>query len=77
MPFGLKNVGTRLLNRMCSEQLMKIKEVYIDDTLMKSLEEKEHVAHLQEFFERLNLHNMKLNKQNVDSQWHWENSLVT
>ncbi|KAF8116125.1 hypothetical protein N665_0021s0016 [Sinapis alba] len=36
-------------------------EVYIDDMLVKSLEEQDHVNHLQECFERLNLHNMKLN----------------
>ncbi|KAF8109821.1 hypothetical protein N665_0090s0004 [Sinapis alba] len=36
-------------------------EVNIDDMLVKSLEVQDHVNHLQECFERLNLHNMKLN----------------
>ena len=36
-------------------------EVYIDDMLVKHLEERDHITHLQECFERLNLHNMKLN----------------
>ena len=64
MPFGLKNAGAtyqRLSNRMFSEQLGKTMEVYIDDMLVKSLEERDHITHLQKSFERLNLHNMKLN----------------
>ncbi|XP_024016116.1 uncharacterized protein LOC112089278 [Eutrema salsugineum] len=36
-------------------------EVYIDDMLVKSLKEEDHVAHLRECFEQLNKHNMKLN----------------
>ncbi|XP_024010591.1 uncharacterized protein LOC112086024 [Eutrema salsugineum] len=36
-------------------------EVYIDHMLVKSLEEKDHIAHLRECFELLNKHNMKLN----------------
>ncbi|KAF8089159.1 hypothetical protein N665_0516s0017 [Sinapis alba] len=35
-------------------------EVYIDDMVVKSLEEQDHVNYLEECFERLNLHNMKL-----------------
>ena len=64
MSFGLKNASAtyqRLVNRMFSEQLGKTIEVYIDDMLMKSLEERDHITQLQECFERLNLHNMKLN----------------
>ena len=67
MPLGLKNVGAtyqRLVNRMFSEQLGKTMEVYIDDMLVKSLEERDHITHLQECFEELNLHNMKLNPAN-------------
>ena len=36
-------------------------EVYINDMLVKSLDEHDHVSHLEECFARLNLHNMKLN----------------
>lgn len=36
-------------------------EVYIDDMLVKSLKEKVHVTHLKNCFERVNLHNIKLN----------------
>ncbi|XP_024013058.1 uncharacterized protein LOC112087264 [Eutrema salsugineum] len=64
MPFGLKNAGAtyqRLVNKMFADQLGKTMEVYIDDMLVKSLEEKDHIAHLRECFEQLNKHNMKLN----------------
>ncbi|KAG7556989.1 Reverse transcriptase domain [Arabidopsis suecica] len=64
MPFGLKIAGAtyqRLVNRVFSEQLEKMMEVYIDDMLVKSLEENDHVAHLRDCFRQLNQHNMKLN----------------
>ncbi|XP_024014360.1 uncharacterized protein LOC112088348 [Eutrema salsugineum] len=64
MTFGLKNTRAtyeRLVNKMFADQLEKTMEVYIDDMLVKSLEEKDHVAHLRECFEQLNKHNMKLN----------------
>ncbi|XP_024011338.1 uncharacterized protein LOC112086598 [Eutrema salsugineum] len=64
MPFGLKNAGAtyqRLVNKMFAEQLGKTMEVYIDHMLVKSLEEKDHVKHLQDCFKQLNLDNMKLN----------------
>ncbi|KAF8109193.1 hypothetical protein N665_0101s0023 [Sinapis alba] len=35
-------------------------EVYINNMLVKSLNEKDHITHLQECFQRLNLHKMKL-----------------
>ncbi|KAF8085065.1 hypothetical protein N665_0683s0007 [Sinapis alba] len=53
MTLGLKNAGAtyqRLVNRMLSEQHGKTMEVYIDDMLVKSLEEQDHVNHLQEWF---------------------------
>ncbi|XP_013673642.1 uncharacterized protein LOC106377975 [Brassica napus] len=36
-------------------------EVYIDDMLVKSFQEKDHVSHLEECFAHLNSNNMKLN----------------
>ena len=64
MSFGLKNAGATyqlLVNRMFSQQLGKTMEVYIDDMLVESLKERDHITHLENCFERLNLHNMKLN----------------
>jgi len=42
-------------------QIRKTMEVYVDDTLVKSMEEKEHVANLRKCFQQLNLYNVKLN----------------
>jgi len=39
----------------------KTMEVYIDDMLVKSMEEEEHIAHLRECLRQLNLYNVKLN----------------
>ncbi|XP_024013210.1 uncharacterized protein LOC112087533 [Eutrema salsugineum] len=64
MPFGLKNAGAtyqRLVNKMFAAQLGKTMEVDIDDMLVKSLKDEDHVVHLRECFENLNKHNMKLN----------------
>ena len=64
MPFGLKNSGATyqlLVNRMFSKQLVKTMEIYIDDMLVKSLQAKDYVSHIEECFMQLNSHNMKLN----------------
>ena len=66
MPFGLKNAGAtyqRLVNEMFSEKIGKNMEVYIDDMLVKSLREDDHVEHLEECFKVLNKYQMKLNPE--------------
>ena len=50
MPLGLKNAGStyqRLVNRMFADLLGKTMEVYIDDMLVKSEREQDHVKHLE------------------------------
>ena len=47
MPFGLKNAGAtyqRFVNKIFALQIGKTMEVYIDDMLVKSMEEKDHIA---------------------------------
>lgn len=64
MPFGLKNARVtyqRLVNKMLTDFLRKIMEVYIDDMLVKSAEASDFVHHLEECFKVLRKHNMKLN----------------
>ena len=64
MPFGLKNAGEtyqRLVNHMFRPQIGWNVEVYVDDMLVKSLEEKKHLDNLQETFDTLKRYNMKLN----------------
>ena len=64
MPFGLKNAGTtyqRLMNKMFTHQIGRNIQVYVDDMLVKSLRENDHLNNLQETFDTLRSYNMKLN----------------
>ena len=64
MPFGLKNAGAiyqRLMNRMFSHQFGRNVEVYIDDMLVKSKDEANHLDDQKETFSILRKYNMKLN----------------
>ena len=64
MPFGLKNAGAtyqRLVNHMFRPQIGRNVEVYVDDMLVKSLDEERHLEDLQETFEMLKRYKMKLN----------------
>ena len=64
MPFGLKNAGAtyqRLVTKIFRPLKGKTMEVYIDDILFKSKECPDHTQHLQETFELLRMHSMKLN----------------
>ena len=56
MPFGLKNVGAtyqRLVNHMFLPQIGWNVEVYVDDMLVKSLDEEKHLDDLKETFDTL------------------------
>ena len=49
MPFGLKNAGAtyqRLMNKMFTHQLRRNVQVYVDDMLVKSVRENEHLNDL-------------------------------
>ena len=64
MPFRLKNVGAtyqRLMNKMFTHQIRRNVQVYVDDMLVKSLRENDHLNDLQETFNNLRSYNMKLN----------------
>ena len=64
MPFGLKNVGAtyqRLVNQMFKKQIGRNVEVYVDDMLVKSRKEKDHLDDLRETFNTLRQYHMKLN----------------
>ena len=64
MPFGLKNVGAtyqRLINKMFTHQLGRSVQVYVDDMLVKSVRENDHLSDLQETFNTFRSYNMKLN----------------
>ena len=64
MPFGLKNAGAmnqKLMNKMFTQQIGRNVQVYIDDMLVKSLRENDHLDNFQETFDTLRSYNMKLN----------------
>ena len=64
MPFGLKNTGMtyqRLMNRMFAPKSGRNVQVYVDDMLVKSQSEEDHLEDLRETFDTLRSYNMKLN----------------
>ena len=64
MPFGLKNTRAtyqRLVNQMFNKQIGRKVEVYVDDMLVKSKEEEDHLDDLKETFNTLRPYSMKLN----------------
>ena len=63
MPFCLKNVGTtyqRLMNKMFAQQIGRNVQIYVDDMLVKSRREDDHLKDLKETFDTLRSYNMKL-----------------
>ena len=64
MTFGLKNAGAtyqKLMNRMFHDQIGRNVKVYVDDMLVKSMEEENHMDDLRETFKTLRKYQMKLN----------------
>ena len=64
MPFELKNAEAtyqRLMNKMFAHQIGRNIQVYVDDMLVKSLHEEDHLDDLKETFDTLRSYNMKLN----------------
>uniref|UniRef100_A0A2N9GJY4 Uncharacterized protein n=1 Tax=Fagus sylvatica TaxID=28930 RepID=A0A2N9GJY4_FAGSY len=64
MPFGLKNAGAtyqRLMNKMFRSQIGRNVEVYIDDMLVKTKDEANHLEDLEETFKTFRQYRMKLN----------------
>ena len=64
MPFGLKNAGAtyqRLINKMFAHQIGRNVQVYVDNMLVKSLQEDNHLSDLQKTFDTFRAYNIKLN----------------
>ena len=64
MSFGLKNARAtyqRLMNKMFAHQIGTNVQVYVDDMLVKSLHEDDHLGDLHVTFDTLRSYNMKLN----------------
>ncbi|XP_022014008.1 uncharacterized protein LOC110913490 [Helianthus annuus] len=64
MPFGLRNAGAtyqRLMDKVFETQIGRNLEVYVDDLVIKSREEKQMLEDIEETFQRLREYNIKLN----------------
>ena len=64
MPFGLKNAGAMyqgLMNKISARQIGRNVQVYMDDMLVKSIWEDDHLDDLKETFYTFRFYNMKLN----------------
>ncbi|GKV01604.1 hypothetical protein SLEP1_g14149 [Rubroshorea leprosula] len=64
MPFGLKNAGAtyqRAMNAILHDMIGRFMEIYIDDVVVKSMEDEEHLEHLRKAFERMRQHGLKMN----------------
>ena len=64
MSFELKNAGAtyqRLMNKMFAHQIRRNVQVYVNDMLVKSLCEEDHLDDLRETFNTLRSYNMKPN----------------
>ena len=64
MSFSLKNTGAmyqRLMNKMFTHQIERNFQVYVDNMLVKSRREDNHLDDLRETFDTLHSYNMKLN----------------
>ena len=66
MPFGLKNAEAtyqRMMMRMFRDKIGHTVEVYIDNMVVKSKQEAQHVEDLKGVFEVLQQHKMHLNAE--------------
>ena len=64
MPFRLKNAGAtyqRMMTRMFRDKIGRTIEVYIDDMVVKSKWEMQHINDLKRVFEVLRLHKLCFN----------------
>ncbi|KAM1473746.1 hypothetical protein ACFX2I_029844 [Malus domestica] len=64
MPFGLKNAGAiyqRAMNTIFHDLIGTIVEVYIDDVVIKSKQQRTYLDDLRQAFLRMRQHNLKMN----------------
>nr|KYP74438.1 Transposon Ty3-I Gag-Pol polyprotein [Cajanus cajan] len=66
MPFGLKNARAtyqRLMDKVFANQIGRNLEVYVDDMVIKTKSPENHVRDLEEIFNEIRKHNMRLNPE--------------
>jgi len=65
MPFGLRNAGAtyqRMMNKVFHPEIGDMLEVYMDDIILKSVEEHYHKDHMEMVFARVRQYNMNPKK---------------
>ena len=68
MSVGIKNAGAtymRVMTAIFHDMIHKEIEVYMDDIIIKSRENVDHMTHLRKYFDRLHRYNLKLNPPNA------------
>jgi hypothetical protein len=71
MPEGLKNAGesfSRITSKVLSSQIGRNVLTYVDDIIVKSTKQENHIADLQEAFANFRKAGIKLNPKNVFSE---------
>ena len=66
MPFELKNAGAtyqQMMTRMFQDKIRRTMKMYIDDMVVKSKQESQHIKELQGTFEVLRQHKLRLNAE--------------
>ena len=66
MPFELKNAGAtyqQMMTRMFQDKIRRTMKMYIDDMVVKSKQESQHIEDLQGTFEVLRQHKLRLNAE--------------
>ena len=64
MPFGLRNAGAtyqKLVDKVFADQRGRNIEAYVDDSIVKSKTDRDHLEDLAETFKTLRRYQMKLN----------------
>ncbi|GAA0162625.1 hypothetical protein LIER_39449 [Lithospermum erythrorhizon] len=64
MPFGLKNAGAtyqRMVNSIFSDQIGRNMEIYVDDMLVKSERQEEHLGNREETLMKLKERHLRIN----------------
>ena len=64
MPFGLKNAGAtyhRAIDTIFHDFIESFMQIYIDDIVVKSVFDEDHLTHLFQSFERMRKHGLKMN----------------
>jgi hypothetical protein len=79
MPEGLKNAGesfSRMTSKVLCTQIGRTILTYVDDTIVKSTKQENHIVDLQETFANFRKASLKLNPENVSSGYRKKNFLV-